>query len=444
MTKKSFFWITLATGFLLVAASTWYGLRQQETSLLTQRLTECGLPPHGGAQIKLCQQDPPFPRLAGIELANTQDYLDPTLLHRITQLNVVILNFWRDWSYGGHNMEYVVQKIRALAPYLLIGQYTVMDAAYKERRDPANANIAAKLTREGWWLRGLTGHRIQIAKTNHNYQTNFTLFTHPDKKGRRYPQWLAELDYSVFFRNVPFDIWFFDDVEKEEHVPLADWKGNGELMRSDSPLVQHLYRQGQASEWVAARNLDTQAIFIGNTDNNLHYLAYKGKLQGAYLEGLMGYSWSIEQQHGWNAMMHRYHAVFANLAPPGIVIFNVAGSLTDYQFFRFAFTSDLMDNGYFSYTDKKHIYASLPWFDEYNVKLGAPIDPPQFKAWENGVYRRRFQNGMALVNPTNHPETVSVHGYRHFQGHQDPSVNNGEQITHVVLAAHDGLVLLRQ
>jgi hypothetical protein len=386
---------------------------------------------------------PAFPRLLGMEIG-TSHYLAPKLESRILRLNIVILNFWRGQRIEGHRMGYVVRTLKYLAPHLVIGQYTIMDAAYKGSWDPAQADIAAKLTREDWWLRGPGGHRIQLAAVNHNYQTNFTRFTRKDAQGQRYPQWLAARDDQLFFQKAPFDLWFFDDVGAKERGPRADWHGDGVRVSSAQAAIQHAYRAGQAAEWAAARALAPHLLFMGNADNDLHYPTYRGKLQGAFLEGLMGRSWSLATWAGWDRMMRRYRDVFANLAPPKLVGFNVAGNPKNYRFFRFAFTSCLMDNGYFSFTDKKHLYATLPWFDEYNITLGYPLDPPQRKPWRHGVYRRRFQDGVALVNPTDQPETVTVHGYRHFLGGQDPRVNNGRPVTRVRLAPRDGVVLVDQ
>lgn len=62
-----------------------------------------------------------------------------------------------------------------------------------------------------------------------------------------------------------------------------------------------------------------------------------------------------------------------------------------------------MDDGYFSGSTD---YNQIVWFDEFDLAgagttkwLGKALDPPQTKAWQSGVYRRRFVNGMALVNP---------------------------------------------
>ena len=42
---------------------------------------------------------------------------------------------------------------------------------------------------------------------------------------------------------------------------------------------------------------------MGNTDGDLSEPEYAGQLEGAFLEGLMGKSWSIETWGGWSKVM---------------------------------------------------------------------------------------------------------------------------------------------
>ncbi|HEV8542428.1 MAG TPA: hypothetical protein VGR78_08550, partial [Verrucomicrobiae bacterium] len=83
--------------------------------------------------------------------------------------------------------------------------------------------------------------------------------------------------------------------------------------------------------------------------------------------------------------------------------------------------------------------------------LGAPIDPPQTVAYQNGVFVRRFQNGMAIVNPRTNPDlslrsaqTITPPaGYRRFVGNQDRTTNNGAAVTTITIAAGDGIILTK-
>jgi hypothetical protein len=67
-------------------------------------------------------------------------------------------------------------------------------------------------------------------------------------------------------------------------------------------------------------------------------------------------------------------------------------------------------------------------------------------AWQKGVWRRDFDNGIALVNPKgNGAQTVTLEApYIKIKGAQDPVTNNGQTVTTVTLKDRDGIILLRQ
>lgn len=117
--------------------------------------------------------------------------------------------------------------------------------------------------------------------------------------------------------------------------------------------------------------------------------------------------------------MGAYHKVMGLVKGPKLVVFGMKGKPSDYKAFRYGFASTLMDDGYFDFSDgtSGSIYETeMIWFDEFDIAgtkntswLGNAIDPPQATPWQNGVYRRRFQNGMVLVNPRgNGDRTVTI------------------------------------
>ncbi|MFN2299666.1 MAG: putative glycoside hydrolase [Anaerolineales bacterium] len=73
------------------------------------------------------------------------------------------------------------------------------------------------------------------------------------------------------------------------------------------------------------------------------------------------------------------------------------------------------------------------WFDGVTLQEGS-----------DQVWRRDFEGGIVLVNPTAEPRTVSLGGqFRKIRGTQDPAVNDGSVVSEVTLPARDGLILLR-
>jgi hypothetical protein len=386
-----------------------------------------------------------FPKLLGMQIGS-QNYGSAAYHADMAKLDVVIIGFWRGWRSGSQTIRSVVQNIKRLNPTTLVGQYTVLNEWYDDPNNTSALEPRAKLTAQNWWLRKADGSKVQWTPQYNTWDINLTHWTTPDAAGMRYPQWRAQYDFQHFFQPVPeFDIWYFDNVMIHQRIATADWTLDGVDDLGTNPAIQTAFRKGIAAGWKAAKTFTPNKILMGNTDNDLGSPEYKGQLHAAFLEGIIGQSWSIETWGGWDAMMARYRTVLKNLQPPAMVGFNVMGALTDYRLFRYGYTSCLMDDGYFSYTDAATVYNSVPWFDEYEVKLGTAVDVPQIVAWQNGVYRRAFANGLVLLNPTKTARTVTMEtGWKRFTGTQAPTLNNGTAVTTLTLQAKDGIVLVRQ
>jgi len=384
-----------------------------------------------------------YPRLFGMQIGD-KHYDDPAYQRQLARLDIAILGFYRGWGEDGGAMRAVVRRLKQLNPHMLVGQYTILNEASARPDNDAEHDKQQALREHGWWLQDAAGRRVQWTAQYDAWDINITRWSQPDAHGRRYPEWLAARDHRVYFAPVPeFDIWYFDNVMSHPRIAAADWKRSGSDQSGTDRDIQRAFRRAQAAHWRAARKLAPHMLFIGNPDNDLSYPEYRQRLQGAFLEGLIGEEWSLYAQHGWDAMMERYHAVFAHLAPPRIVAFHAIGAADDYRLLRFALGSALMDDGYFSYTDRARGYSSVPWFDEYDADLGRPRDPPQRKPWQDGVYRRRFEHGMVLVNPTDAPRRVVLEpGYRHLRGTQDARINNGRPAHRITLGARDAVLLL--
>lgn len=140
-------------------------------------------------------------------------------------------------------------------------------------------------------------------------------------------------------------------------------------------------------------------------------------------------------------------------AKPQMYIFNAntnnTGNRNDFKTMRFGLASSLMlDNIYFSfdYGDKDH--NQVWWYDEYGVKLGNPISQSISEServqFDNNVWVRNYENGLAVVNPTSESQLVDLGGeYEKIIGKQDPITNDGSIVEKVNLKARDGLLLLK-
>lgn len=384
-----------------------------------------------------------FPRLMGMNIGE-KNYHDPEYQASMARLDIVILGFYRGWKSGKvRSISAAVKAIKARNSNILLGQYSVLNETQSNPADTALRDVLDAVTKNHWWLLDSRNHKVQWTKKYGAWEVNFTQWTKPDAFGTRYPEWRANRDYQVFFnQTVGFDIWYVDNVMRKPRV-RADWDGDGLDDDPSSPQIQSVWRRGEVSHWASIRRLSPAIMIIGNPDGDLSEPEYKGQLEGAFLEGLMGKPWSIERRAGWKIMMERYRNVKANLRSPAIVGFNVHGEVDDYRFFRYAFASCLMDDGYFSFTDRARGYSSVPWFDEYDIKLGRAVDAPPLTAWDNSVFMRRFEDGLVLVNPTRETRTVPIGpGYHRFAGMQDSRTNNGQSVSEIAVPAQDGVVLI--
>jgi hypothetical protein len=390
-----------------------------------------------------------FPRLMGMNIG-AKNYEDAGYQRDISGLDVVILGFYRGWQPPGHAanstlaMRKVVRAIKARNPRILVGQYTILNEVTDNPNDAATMDLRDKLYASHWWLLNAAGRKVQWTSQYSAWEINFTNWTRPDAGGRRWPEWLAERDHTAYFRDIPeLDIVFLDGVITPLRV-TADWDLDKVDDNRTSPNILAAHYAGHLAHWNRLRALAPNALLVGNTDNDLANAQWRNQLNGGFLEGLMGERWSIETWAGWGAMMQRYRAVLQHTRQPKIVGFNVMGAPDDYRFFRYAYTSCLLDDGYFSFTDKSRGFSSVPWFDEYDYKLGNALSVPPNTAWDKGIWRRDFQNGVVFVNPTTETRTVNVEpGLRRLAGMQDPAINNGSAVSRLTLRPKDGIVLRR-
>ena len=400
----------------------------------------------GGASV-WGHPDGGYPRLLGMNIG-AKNYGDATYQPQLARLDAVILGFYPGWGQGtGSNpIRQVVQALKRINPKLLVGQYTIVTEAYERTgAKDADRDKTVVLDQQGWWLKTADGRKVQWTDVYGAWDVNITEWTKPDGMRRRYPEWLADRDYKTYFLAVPeFDIWFFDGVSERPYTKVADWTVDRVNDSNADPRIAAAFRRGHAREWSRARSVSSRLTLMGNVDNDLSFTEYAGRLQGAFLEALMGKPWSLESWGGWDKMMARYRGALKNVSSPRIVGFNIWGDPADYRLARYGLTSCLLEDAYFSFTDKVRGYSSVPWFDEYDVNLGKPTEVPQRIAWRDGVYRRLFEKGMILVNPTGQTRTVDLpSGYRRIVGRQDAVTNNGQVAGRVVLPPKDGLVLVR-
>jgi hypothetical protein len=313
--------------------------------------------------------------------------------------------------------------------------------------------LEKKIEDQGWWAykTGSSLTRVLSDYGKETYILNITPYAKPDKDGLRFNTWFAQYVAEQVGKPSPGIAGLYTDNVFWKPRRDADWNGDGKIDSQSDPKVQKWFREGYAQYIDTLRKLMPGKLQIANVADWGEPAAvlteYEGKFNGGILEGMIGKDYSRENQsNGWQIMMDRYRKTMKALAPPKLAIFQMSGNPKDYQAFRYGLTSCLMDDGYFAFNDEAKHYHGVPQFDEYDAKLGRAVSPPPTKAWSNGVYRRDFENGIALVNPKgNGARDVTLEAdFVALKGTQAPAVNSGKTLRKVHLADRDGIILMRK
>lgn len=299
-----------------------------------------------------------------------------------------------------------------------------------------------------WWLRKADGTRSQWTTSYGACDINLTAWAKRDGSGYTWQQYKAQYDHDHSFSLAPNVAYVFSDNAWAKPRVDADFKRIGtNQLRTESDIVT-AQRVGQVAFWDAIKSHGRKVI--GNADNDLTSTEFAGQLHGAFFEGAMGKSWSIETWSSWEAMRDQYQSMIDNTSEH-LVFLQVYGSPTDYQMMRYGLCSALMvDGGYYVYLPSSGTLKSA-WYDEYEAPIGvplyaAPTAPYPVAQGGDGIYwRRTYSNGLVLVNPS---KTQTAHatipaGYKRLQGTQDPTVNNGQVVTSVTLPPRSGLLLIK-
>jgi len=191
--------------------------------------------------------------------------------------------------------------------------------------------------------------------------------------------------------------------------------------------------------------------------NGSNWESYQSHINGRMYESFPG---GITNNLRWQDTMNAVEQNRKKNFSSQLYIFNTntdnTGNHLNYRQVRYGLGSSLlMDGIYFSFDYGFASHSQIWWYDEYNVNLGAPVSPPQLVAsngavsvkvgpYQPQVWRRDFQNGIALVNSTNAARTINLgEDYEKIRGTQDPGVNSGGITNKITISGEDGIILLK-
>ncbi|MED5619593.1 putative glycoside hydrolase [Ideonella sp. BN130291] len=351
---------------------------------------------------------------------------------RAASFALVVLNMWP--SMGRPTMQATIDAIRRQNPNAKIAQYVVLNELQPVKEGEDQFPLVQAVERNGWWARDRAGRRVQWTAAFKAHEVNLTRWAPADAEGRRWPELKADADTGNFFGALKgLNYAFVDNVFDRPRVE-ADWKGTGENQGRNDAEVQSAYRQGYVDYWQALRARNPGLQIMVNADHDLGAPEYRGQVEGAFLECQIGRNWSIEGRVGWAAMMNRYRSALAHTRGPRDVVLQACGGADDVELMRYGLASALLADGYYTYSVPGQ--AQPPWFDDYALSIGRPVEPEPQSAAEGGVWRRRYSGGIVLVNPGPFSATVEIEpGYRRADG----PVNERK----VQLPARRGVLLVR-
>jgi hypothetical protein len=199
-------------------------------------------------------------------------------------------------------------------------------------------------------------------------------------------------------------------------------------------------------------------------------------LNGRMIEGFLNWD---DRGRDWQLSMRTYYFMQQVSVEPKTPFIMAYCTGTDYDHLRYTLASTLMFDGYFTCTNTQEgplaeAYHAFWWYDEYSVDLasgkaiqsldakgylGLPINEA-YNPEDNSellstllvnndsrarksTWRRDFQNGIVLVNPSNTAQTIDLNGiYRKISGSYDPVFNDGATVSKITLKPKSGIILL--
>jgi hypothetical protein len=387
------------------------------------------------------QSAPPFPRLGAYLIGGSVQSAFGTTGYQqqVARLGAAVIGTYPGWSSGGFNMQSAAAAVKAINPNIKLTMYAnIMEfESGSSAGNSAYYPLWTAVSSNNWFLRNTWPSGSIVSDTSGLQAINIA--------NGSYLQWRA--NYDAGNHSASFDGIYLDNVFWAPRSD-GDYAQNGTVQSHANATTQQNWRNAYAAYVGHLRAaLPAGAQVWGNTADwgNGSLSGYSQMLNGGVMESFIGQSYSYESQ-GWAVMMSAYRTIMAATTASGYQIFEQDGSAGDYQGMRYGLTACLMDNAYYYFNVTGPGGGSaITWFDEFNASLGAATSSPPTGAWQNGVYRRDFQNGIALVNPKgNGPQTVTLETtYKHLSGTQVPSINNGQSVTTVTLNDRDGVILLR-
>ncbi|MEK7160716.1 MAG: putative glycoside hydrolase, partial [Patescibacteria group bacterium] len=332
-----------------------------------------------------------------------------------------------------------LKKIKQLNPNIILLAYITPQEIKKDAASSASVmrrRLASGID-ESWYLTDTQNNKITFWPGTWmlNVADNA-----PEINGVRLNKYIAAFVAREILSAGVWDGVFYDNAWKDVKWLTGDTVDLDKDRQKDDNIDVH-WREGMRAIYDETRRLiNNKYLLVGNATSDV----YKDNLNGIMLESF--------PVLGWKESMRVYAGNQEGIPQPRINIINAntgnKGNSNDFKKIRFSLASALLLDGLYSFDFGDKAHAQTWWYDEYDIELGKPIiaavalnNKAQF---EEDVWRREYENGIALANPTSQSQDVDLGGeYEKIKGVQDSAVNDGSIVNRVNLQANDGLVMLR-
>lgn len=393
-------------------------------------IISCGIAP------KLVSAKDTFPKLANYYL----DFFKNYQYNQLAKWDLLVIQ----GEMTAYNPEFF-NLYRRVNPEGKLIAYTYPAFVYQEANPgnyaglPLRKYILDEVNAHNWWLKSGSGGavyswpRVQVVNvTNPDWQ-NFNVNYLQNKLGMS--QW---------------DGIMYDMVDAQiDHYSSKGIDINNDGRVDSTSVVNQNWQQGMSQLFAKTRSAFGQNKLIVTNGNSID--SYQRNINGRIFEN---FPTPWEGNGSWQATMYQYlrRLPDLNYGPPTYIINGTTrntGNMSNYRAMRFGLTSALLGDGYFSFDFGDQSHQQLWWYDEYDMKLGhaqssyynlLDVSNDYIKP---GLWRRDFDNGVALVNSTTQDQLYVFKNeeFEKLRGQQDAATNNGTKVNYIKLKPSDGIIM---
>jgi hypothetical protein len=358
-----------------------------------------------------------FPRLANIYFPS----LGTADLETLSKWDVLVLP---KRAQELHQNE--LETLRALNPDIVLLVHMPLGYNGAWESPVVNKDLTDKLNACDWWMRDTGSGKVMI--NTRDGLLNVTTNSTPDQNGDRLCEWLPEF---IAERMGPGGYW--DGVYLDFCMDWIDWlnryisypiDSDGDGVRDDRAVLDAAWREGTEIVVSRLRQLVGEDYVIATNGNNTHYAYCDGStrenfpnMHGDWYENI------VNPKYGYLTIDARYrkpssniiNAIWWGTATEDAPVWTSECERT----LRFTLASALVfGDGYFSFDGPSH--CQTWWHEYYDIELGDAVgrcvEATAMPGGRFGVEHadmirlRRFENGLAVVNPTECSQDISLGG----------------------------------